>query len=738
MPRGDELTTRNTFVCPFYERCNCPVKFRIFASQSLIKLETQGEHTPESHVLDKVTKFLSIPQAAAIDSVVTTNPMGNATAVRRGLELHPDPMVKVSPSKQRMVQRAVARARAKALLPFTMGEELKGDEGSLNRFSEQIFLKDLVDDHNSGAKHLELHQPVCLGYQYGNGVVYGNYSTPFLICNAMRGVNSEWPLHLGFDSTFGLSNKKFELLGITTNSLRRHANPVCLCIVKQECSTAYRNMYTSMEGAVFELAHNLKLCKKDCEMCDSVREQIEQGPMCDLLTPPKSKKGSKPKPLKFKLPLAKPMCDNTTKFSKFIDEMFPGLSNDILICAAHLTGIAWQKKSHGKYFDSQAIYAEWYKIVVRCIKCSSKALAIILQIKLVQWLRDHGEHRAAEWFQTYWTEKRGNYMLAHAGVGGTNTNCGTEGNWHGLKKEVCGTAGSTSGLAVRVVVPSLVRFLSNKSKEQASFWKKATKQRTNNYIYNFPSLPLPIRSDWVRLDNMHPKTLFLSVCFGSIDTCGAWRDAMVALFYAAKEAQSLDSPLYEHIKALHEAGSANLPSRRSISHIIFPSSKYIAAREEVEIGDLRAGMRDDLMKFNDMLENPAGHFENYPEDDAEAYIAVHESFYLLQPLGESWGKWTSWKCGCPDFFAAGCCAHSLVMTLLYNSAIEFPIKYSTQQLPSSGKTKRRPSAWAEHHVEPEVSRAERWAPRQLGMGDMLVVREPRVRTVLYILPPNSA
>ena len=66
------------------------------------------------------------------------------------------------------------------------------------------------------------------------------------------------------------------------------------------------------------------------------------------------------------------------------------------------------------------------------------------------------------------------------------------------------------------------------------------------------------------------------------------------------------------------------------------------------------------------------------------------------------------------------------MTLLYNSEVEFPIKYSTQQLPSSGKTKRRPSAWAEHHVEPEVSRAERWAPRQLGMGDML------------IMPPTSA
>ena len=94
-------------------------------------LETQGEHTPESHVLDKVTKFLSTPQASAIANAVTTNPMANATSVRRGLELRPEPSAKVSPSKQRMVQRAVAKARAKELLPFTMGEELKGDEGSL-------------------------------------------------------------------------------------------------------------------------------------------------------------------------------------------------------------------------------------------------------------------------------------------------------------------------------------------------------------------------------------------------------------------------------------------------------------------------------------------------------------------------------------------------------------------------------------------------------------------------------
>ena len=93
--------------------------------------------------------------------------------------------------------------------------------------------------------------------------------------------------------------------------------------------------------------------------------------------------------------------------------------------------------------------------MVRCFKCSSKALAVILQMKLVQWLLNHGEDRAAEWLQAYWTEKQGNYMLAHAGVRETNNNSCTEGNWNGLKKEVCGTAGSTSGFAVRVVVPSI-------------------------------------------------------------------------------------------------------------------------------------------------------------------------------------------------------------------------------------------------------------------------------------------
>ena len=195
-------------------------------------------------------------------------------------------------------------------------------------------------------------------------------------------------------------------------------------------------------------------CINLCEMCNAVREQIEQEPMRDQLTPPhkskKSKKGEEV-PFKFEIPLDKPMCDNTTKFSKWIKKKKPHLADKILQCAAHLTGIAWQKRSHTKYFDNQKTYKMFYKLIVRCLRCSSTALAIVLQSKIVDWLRARHEQKAADWFEEYWTGDRGNYMLAHAGVGGTNNNCGTEGGWNGVKKEVCGSAGTTTSLSVRIV-----------------------------------------------------------------------------------------------------------------------------------------------------------------------------------------------------------------------------------------------------------------------------------------------
>jgi hypothetical protein len=77
-------STRNTFTCPFRERCGCKVKIRITATADVIQLEAQGEHTAESHAQDKVSKFLIIQQSSALEQMVSTNPMASSTTVRRG------------------------------------------------------------------------------------------------------------------------------------------------------------------------------------------------------------------------------------------------------------------------------------------------------------------------------------------------------------------------------------------------------------------------------------------------------------------------------------------------------------------------------------------------------------------------------------------------------------------------------------------------------------------------------
>jgi hypothetical protein len=64
-----------------------------------------------------------------------------------------------------------------------------------------------------------------------------------------------------------------------------------------------------------------------------------------------------------------------------------------------------------------------------------------------------------------------------------------------------------------------------------------------------------------------------------------------------------------------------------------------------------------------------------------------------------------------------------LMALLYDSSLEFPTEWSTQQLASNGKSKKRPTAWAEFHEEEErPARTERWAPTLLGEEDMIITK----------------
>ena len=94
-------------------------------------------------------------------------------------------------------------------------------------------------------------------------------------------------------------------------------------------------------------------CDPPCDLCAAIEEQVSQPLMRAELEPPKKTKrkngqpparedGEKKKKKKISIPLAHPLCDNTTKFSKFIHKKKPHLKGKINQCAAHLTGMRFR------------------------------------------------------------------------------------------------------------------------------------------------------------------------------------------------------------------------------------------------------------------------------------------------------------------------------------------------------------------------------------------------------------
>ncbi len=97
-------------------------------------------------------------------------------------------------------------------------------------------------------------------------------------------------------------------------------------------------------------------------MCNYIREQRNEQDMQQVLTPSKKKKRERgqpePRQHRFKLPLAKLLCDDVTKFSKFI------------------------------------------KLLVQITSSSSIVLSNVLQRKLLQSLFNHCKRVAGKWVTT--------------------------------------------------------------------------------------------------------------------------------------------------------------------------------------------------------------------------------------------------------------------------------------------------------------------------------------------------
>ena len=178
-------------------------------------------------------------------------------------------------------------------------------------------------------------------------------------------------------------------------------------------------------------------------------------------------------------------------------------------------------------------------------------------------------------------------------------------------------------------------------------------------MFTFPSIPVPTKEEWIHVDSLRPNILELCTVFARPDVKAAWDVHIHDIREAAEEEGVLDSPAHVQIRALfNKKPTAKAPPRTNISYIIIPATdlldKIDLDRKMTAVECLEA-IHDDLANFDAMLSNPAEFEVNSPDMDAEDYIGLHESFYILEPMQDRWGRWVSWKCMCAGFFGNGTC-----------------------------------------------------------------------------------
>ncbi len=116
----------------------------------------------------------------------------------------------------------------------------------------------------------------------------------------------------------------------------------------------------------------------------------------------------------------------------------------------------------------------------------------------------------------------------------------------------------------------------------------------------------------------------------------------------------------------------------------------------------------------------------------EEVVELYESYYLVEPIKEKWGRWGSWKCMGESFMAAAICGHSLLFAMVYDKTLEFPPKHSSKKLELRGKTARRPSAWAPEQEDEEEAEAKlKWCPVTACSDMELLPAAKKAKVVLH-------
>jgi hypothetical protein len=156
-----------------------------------IELWSSGQHTLESNATDR-SAHLKHAQRVAVQRAVRACPLQPGEAiVDIFVGFSPGKQIAYSKSRQRSVEHLVRKERAKIFSPV-MGFELDRTDGAMNELAEGLSLEHRIRQHNNGEREFDIHQPVCCGHQFEDGVRMMYVTTVNLLENIARALLCGW------------------------------------------------------------------------------------------------------------------------------------------------------------------------------------------------------------------------------------------------------------------------------------------------------------------------------------------------------------------------------------------------------------------------------------------------------------------------------------------------------------------------------------------------------------------
>ena len=296
-------------------------------------LKVSGRHDGNSHNEDR-SRYLTVSQRAALKRATKSAPNESARQlVRNSSNFSPEKRTALDPDSIRSAQRVVSKQRRALALKQTQGIRLDKTNGKMTELGEKLDLTMLIARHNDPQDeyHLNLHEVVCIGNQWKDGVTFMALTTPGLLFNVGLAIQSGWSLHFQADGSFDYCSSKLGVILFGVNSLRGIFRPVSWSMVPNESAQAFGYAYNGIRKAFFDLFKPgaVRLCVPrpghSCAFCEQLLDIQSAPEVTIVLADPRER-----------LPVKEAGCDNTTKFSKFAKAMSEGAK--ILVCYAHISG----------------------------------------------------------------------------------------------------------------------------------------------------------------------------------------------------------------------------------------------------------------------------------------------------------------------------------------------------------------------------------------------------------------